>query len=316
MSTILVFAEQRDGLFKKFAYEALAAAKSLKPDSIIAITCGDAIEGADNLGAYGANKVIVLEDPLFTLYNAESYSNAIVDEAKNIDPDLIIFSNSAMGKDLAPRIAAALECACVTDAIEISGSPTSPTTKRYAFSGKILQNHSIPTTPAVISIRPNAYGAEKSEGNAEVQKKVLALSADNLKACVTEIIKGSDQLDLTEAKIIVAGGRGLKDAAGFTIIEELASTLGAAVGASRAVVDAGWRPHDEQVGQTGKVVSPTLYIAVAISGAIQHLAGMSSSKVIVAINTDKDAPIFQIADYGIVGDAFEVIPKLIESLKS
>jgi electron transfer flavoprotein alpha subunit len=219
-----------------------------------------------------------------------------------------------MGKDLAPRIAAKLDCGIVTDVTEWKVENGEIIATRPVYAGKALTDVKVKSEKKIFTLRPNVFKAEKiSEQEAEIEVKNPGDL--NLKTRVVDIKKSDTKLDVAEADIIVSGGRGMKAPENFKLIEELADLLGAATGASRAVVDAGWRPHSEQVGQTGKTVSPTLYIALGISGAIQHLAGMRSSKYIVAVNKDKDAPIFQIADYGIVGDVFEIVPAMIEELK-
>ncbi|MCW8822731.1 MAG: electron transfer flavoprotein subunit alpha/FixB family protein, partial [Ignavibacteriaceae bacterium] len=223
--------------------------------------------------------------------------------------------NTALGKDLAPHLSIKLDAACVVDCIKISVSGNKIICTRPTYAGKALVDLKLLSNKKVITIRPNVFKAQVTENSNPPEIVVKDITSANLRSKVTEFKKAEGKLDVSEADIIVSGGRGMKGPENFHLIEELAETLGAAVGASRAVVDAGWRPHSEQVGQTGKTVSPTLYIACGISGAIQHLAGMSSSKFIVAINKDKDAPIFNVADYGITGDLFEILPVLTSEIK-
>jgi electron transfer flavoprotein alpha subunit len=249
-------------------------------------------------------------------YSSTAFTKAVAEVAKMTGAAAIFFSATAFGKDLAPRVAARLEAGLAADCTGLAVDGGSIVATRPVFAGKALTDVKILSAIQVFTLRPNVFPAGESSGDAApVEHVSIPLADADFAMRVTELIKGSGRRDVAEADIIVSGGRGLKGPENFKMLEELAEALGAAVGASRAVVDAGWRPHEEQVGQTGKTVSPTLYIAVGISGAIQHLAGMSSSKYIVAVNKDKDAPIFQVADYGIVGDAFEVVPALTAEVK-
>jgi electron transfer flavoprotein alpha subunit len=316
MGTAVIYAEHKNETFKKTVYESIQAAKIGGASSIIVLTCGDKLDFAEKLKACAVDKIIALEDPFFQHLCPEACAKVLADEIGTLSAELILFPHTAQGKDLAPRVAAHLNISCATDAIEIKNDGGNFLVTRYAYSGKTLQSIRFTKTPALVTLRPGSYPpAEKSDANVTFEKKSPGLSEDDVKIKTTGISQSSDKIDISEAETVVSGGRGLKEAENFKFVEELAEVLGAAVGASRAVVDAGWRPHSEQVGQTGKTVSPTLYIAVGISGAIQHLAGMDSSKVIVAINNDKDAPIFKVADYGIVGDALEVLPALTAALK-
>ncbi|NSL75654.1 MAG: electron transfer flavoprotein subunit alpha/FixB family protein [Thaumarchaeota archaeon] len=233
-------------------------------------------------------------------------------------PEIILFSGSSIGKDLAPRIAANIGYNLVTECIDISIVEDGYEIKRPIFAGKIIQTLRFSKTPIVVSLKSNSFAIEKIEANEISIKQIdVNISKDKKLPILREIIQPQKEvLDVSEASTIVSGGRGMKEPENFKLIEELAEILNAAVGASRAVVDAGWRPHSEQVGQTGKIVSPNLYIAFGISGAIQHQVGMINSKCIVAVNKDKNAPIFKFADYGIVGDLFEIIPELITKLKN
>ncbi|RMF93818.1 MAG: electron transfer flavoprotein subunit alpha/FixB family protein [Candidatus Schekmanbacteria bacterium] len=321
-NNILAFAEQREGKFKKSAYEVIGAAKNITNQTggeTIALVIGSGVEGiAGELGAYGADKVIVADNDSLKYYSGELYSNIVVEEAKKNEADVILMPASSMGRDLAPRCAAITGSAVAADSIAVENSDGSIIATRPVYAGKTLIKVKSSKTPFIISLRPNVFPLpEKEEGkNAEVQKSEVSVAGDSLKAIVKEIVaSASGKMDLTEASVIVSGGRGMKGPENFKILEELADVLGGVVGASRSAVDAGWMPQAQQVGQTGKVVSPQLYIACGISGAIQHLAGMSSSKCIVAINKDPEAPIFQVADYGIVGDLFEVVPALTEEVK-
>ncbi len=317
MSKILVFAEQREGEIKKIAFENLTLAKNLSAESGAQVVC--AVIGhnigtlVDNLAKYGASKIIMCQDDSLAFYQPEGYTKILAEIVKEQGASTILMGATLMGKDLAPRLAARLDAALATDCISVEASGGDLKIVRPMYAGKVRATIQLKSDIKILTIRPNVYLAEESTVSPEVND--FSGNSGDLKSRVTEISTGSgDKLDVTEADIIVSGGRGLKGPENFHLITELAQKLGAAQGASRAAVDAGWRPYEEQVGQTGKTVSPSLYIAVGISGAIQHLAGMSSSKYIVAINKDPEAPIFKVADYGIVGDLFEVVPKMLELL--
>lgn len=316
---ILAFAEQRDGQFKKAAYEVMRAAATIAAQThgqALGVVAGDQVKPMSaGLGGYGAVKVLAAEDPRLKL-PSNAYAEVIAQVARKEKADAVFFSATSMGKDLAPRVAVKLDAGLAADctALRVEGGDLVAT--RPVFAGKALTEVVVTSAVKVFTLRPNVFSAGESSGApAPVEDAGMALSDAHFNASVKEVTQATGKLDVAEADVIVSGGRGLKGPENFAMIEELALVLGAAVGASRAVVDAGWRPHDEQVGQTGKTVSPSLYIAVGISGAIQHLAGMSSSKYIVAVNKDKDAPIFQVADYGIAGDAFEIVPALTKEVR-
>ena len=317
---ILVFAEQRENKFKKPAFEAVKTARSIADQlngEVIALVVGGDVQSiAPSLGGYGAQKVIIAEDPRLAHYASRAYARLVADAAQAYQATIVLIPATAMGKDLAPRVAVRLDAGLASDctALNVEGGEIVAT--RPIYAGKALTQLKVNSASKVFTLRPNVFAAgESSSAAAPVERMSADLTEQDLSCVATEIKQSSARLDVSEADIIVTGGRGLKGPEHFAMIEQLAEALGAAVGASRAVVDAGWRPHDEQVGQTGKTVSPSLYVAVAVSGAIQHLAGMSSSKYIVAINKDKDAPIFQVANYGVVGDAFEIIPALTAEVK-
>ena len=317
MSKILVFAEQRDGELKKIAFENLSLAKKLSADlgaEVVTVLIGNSISGlGEQLGKYGANKVIACQNEALDLYQPEGYAKILADTVTSEEASIVIMGSTLMGKDLAPRVATRLNAALATDCISVEADDGDLKIIRPMYAGKVRATIRLKSDIKILTVRPNVYLIEENPGSAEVVQ--VAAETGELKTKVTEVVAGSkDKLDVTEADIIVSGGRGLKESENFHLVTSLADKLGAAQGASRAAVDAGWRPYEEQVGQTGKTVSPSLYIAVGISGAIQHLAGMSSSKYIVAINKDSEAPIFKIADYGIVGDLFEVVPRMIEML--
>ena len=316
MAGILVFIEQRNAEIRKASLQALSEAARQAGGDVAAVVAGSGIaDAAAGLGAHGAAKVFVADDPNLALYSAEGYAEAVAKAVEAAAPEAVFFSGTAMGRDLAPRVAAKLGVGALADVVALEKDGDQFVARRPVYSGKAFATvDSAGSKPQVISLRPNVFAAEETGGSAEVVAlDGLALS---IRAVVKELIDtGGGELDVAEADVIVSGGRGLKGPENFAILKGLADALGGAVGASRAAVDAGWIPHKHQVGQTGKVVSPSLYIAAGISGAIQHLAGMSSSKVIVAINKDPDAPIFKIADYGIVGDLFDVIPPMVEEVK-
>jgi electron transfer flavoprotein alpha subunit len=314
---ILGILEQREGKLKKTAFEVVTTVKRLSeelnaPAEVLVI--GNDIENMQEIAGYGVSKVVYFKHPELADYSASAYSKIISDYVPESGTDILIFAHSSLGVDLAPRVAVKLNTGILTDCTEIAADETGIRIVRPVYAGKALLEARLNSTIKIFTIRPNVFKPVKVDG---INLEVAERSAENpdLSTRTTSYKKSEGKLDVAEADIIVSGGRGLKGPENFHLVENLASELGAAVGASRAVVDAGWRPHREQVGQTGKTVSPSLYIACGISGAIQHLAGMSSSKYIVAINKDKDAPIFSVADYGIAGDIFEILPVLTEEIK-
>lgn len=316
---ILAFAEQRDQKFKKSAFETIQTARSIADrlgGTCIALVVGQGIEGmAKELGRYGAVRIIAVDSPALSRHSNTAVSKIIADTASAEAAQMVFLPASQMGKDLAPRVAVKLQAGLATDCVALNVERGEVIATRPIYAGKALVDVKVNTPVKMFTLRPNVFPAIPGDGSTSVEKQAPAIEEKDFGSTVKEVKVSTGRPDVTEADIIVSGGRGLKGPEHFHLIEELADVLGAGVGASRAVVDAGWRPHDEQVGQTGKTVSPTLYVACAISGAVQHLAGMSSSKYIVAINKDKDAPIFQLADYGIVGDVFEILPALTEQLK-
>jgi electron transfer flavoprotein alpha subunit len=316
---VLAVAEQRENRFKKSSFETIRAARTLADQlgaECVGLVIGSGITAiASQLGAYGAGRVIVVDEPTLADHSNTAYAKVIAMIATEEGATLVLLPASQMGKDLAPRVAAKLNAGLASDCVSVRVKNGEILATRPIYAGKALQDVKVKTPVKLFTLRPNVFSATTGDGTAAVEKKAVSLSAEDFGARVTATRVASGRPDVTEADIVVSGGRGMKGPEHFSLIENLATVLGAAIGASRAVVDAGWRPHDEQVGQTGKTVSPTLYIACGISGAVQHLAGMSSSRYIVAINKDKDAPIFQVADYGIAGDVFEILPELTEQLK-
>ena len=314
---ILAILEQREGLIKKVSFEAASVASKLAKElnlEVEAVVIGSDINNLNEISKYGIIKVVHLNNSDFANYTSSGYTEAISNYAKESNAVCLIVGNTSLGNDLAPRLAVKLNSGCVVDCVNLQVESGEIIATRPIYAGKAFVKVKLSSVVKVFTIRPNVFKAELSEnGNASVEIKNI--SSPNLKSKVVSFKKSEGKLDVAEADIIVSGGRGMKGPENFNLIESLADSLGAAVGASRAVVDAGWRPHREQVGQTGKTVSPSLYVACGISGAIQHLAGMSTSKYIVAINKDKDAPIFSVADYGIAGDLFEILPVLTEEIK-
>ncbi|MBI3803376.1 MAG: electron transfer flavoprotein subunit alpha/FixB family protein [Nitrospirae bacterium] len=324
MPGILVFAEQREGKVKRVGLEALAAAKRLITQAggeVGAVLIGDQVASeAKALAAGGADKVYLAEAPELRLYSSEGYASIVADVAKRSDATLLLMGATAMGKDLGPKLAAKLKGPFIGDCIALEvGAGGIASATRPIYGGKLLSKVvSRQASFQVATLRPNVFPANAPDGSRQPVIERVAPSIDlaQLTAKVKELLASAgSKIELTEAQIIVSGGRGLKAPENFKLVEALAEALGAAVGASRAAVDAGWKPHAYQVGLTGKTVSPLLYIACGISGAIQHQAGMSSSKYIVAINKDPNAPIFKLANYGIVGDVFEILPLLTEAVQ-
>jgi electron transfer flavoprotein alpha subunit len=314
--TTLAVLEQRDGVLRKISHEVVTAAQRLG-DSVEAVVCAaGVVQGADHVARFGADKIVTLTNAAFAKYAPEACAQALAEHAKQGGYRTIVFAASATGKDLAPRVAAKLGVGVAADITDLATDGGGIVVTRPVYAGKALLKVKVASQPAILSLRPNVFTPVErpKAGTAET----VAVNVAPGRVTVREIKAApAGTLDVAEAQVIISGGRGLKEPANFKVLEELARAFGgqAAVGASRAVVDAGWRAHADQVGQTGKTVSPSLYIAVGISGAIQHLAGMRTSKVIVAINKDKDAPIFKVADYGVVGDLFEIVPKLTEEIR-
>lgn len=316
---VLAFAEQRDAKLKKSSFEVVCAGRRIADElgaTFSALVIGHGIQDtARELGRFGAQRVLTIDDPSLEKHSNTAFSKIIAEVATREGATLVIMAASQMGKDLAPRVAVKLGAGLAADCVAAKVEGNDIVATRPVYAGKALIDVRVKTPVKVLTLRPNVFTASSRNGTATVESISVKLNPEDFGAVVSQTKVASGRPDVTEADIVVSGGRGMKGPEHFTLIEQLADALGAGVGASRAVVDAGWRPHDEQVGQTGKTVSPTMYVACGISGAVQHLAGMSSSKFIVAINKDKDAPIFQVADYGIVGDVFEVLPELTVQLK-
>src|SRR5688572_22632365 len=320
MSNIVVVAEVRAGSAKRPSFEAVTAALQLASASgakVAVVACGSGIDAAAaELGKSGAHQVVAIDGPAFANYSGDAWAKAIAEQCKALSATAVLMGHTAMGKDLLPRVSALLDTSIVTDVVAVAFEGGAFTAKKPVFAGKATMTVRAVKTPFCATLRPNNFAP--ASGGAGAETKQVAAPTGDLLSVVKEVVAAAGgRTPLQEAKVVIAGGRGLKEAQHFKLIEDLAAAFGpgvAAVGASRAVVDAGWRPHSEQVGQTGKVVSPPLYFAIGISGAIQHLAGMRTARTIVAINKDADAPIFKVADYGIVGDAFEVLPALTKAI--
>lgn len=317
---IWIVAEQRDGAFRKVTFEVASTARKLADgagEEVCAVILGSGVEGiAGELGKYGVDKVYLADDPLFEQYTTDAYSAAVAKIVKEKDPAVLLLGASVEGKDLSARLVGKLATGLASDCTDVKFEGGKLIATRPMYAGKAFAEVEILGSPQMASLRPNVFPVVENAKAGAVEKFDAGVDASALKTKVAEVSKDtSGRVELTEATIVISGGRGMKGPEGYKILEELADLLGAAVGASRAAVDAGWRPQTDQVGQTGKVVSPNLYVACGISGAIQHLAGMSSSKFIVAINKDEEAPIFAKADYGIVDDLFKVVPEMTAEVK-
>lgn len=311
-----VVIDQRDAKIRKVSFEILSKAKEFG-DEVAAVIMGKGVEGlAAEVAKYGADKVYLVDDDKFAQYNTGAFAAQLAAMAKKYEPATILFGHTAAGKDLAPRAAQKLDAGLVTDCVDVENDGGKLTFVRPIYAGKAFAKVVVESTPVMATIRPNIFEVVESAGAGEVVKADVEVSDADLYQTVKEfILTVSSRPELTEAQYVVSGGRGAKGPEGFKMLEELADIFGAAVGASRAAVDSGWIGNEYQVGQTGKVVNPVLYVAAGISGAIQHIAGMSSSKNIVCVNKDPEAPIFAVSDFGIVGDMHQVIPALIKELK-
>lgn len=316
MAGTWVFVEQRDGNIRKVTFEMLTEAKKYG-DEVSAVVFGKGVKGlAAEFAKFGADKIYVAEDDIFADYNTGAYVAQMVAMINEFKPNAVLFAHSFNGRDFASRLAQKLEAGLATDVIAAEISAGKGVFTRAIYAGKALAKVEITTSPILATIRPGVFGVVENAGAGAVVEPAVAAGAGDVYQVVKEFVpSASARPELTEAEVVVSGGRGCKGPEGIKIVEEFADLLGAAVGGSRASIDSGWLGHELQVGQTGKVVNPNLYVACGISGAIQHLAGMSSSKFIAAINTDTEAPIFNVSDFGVVGDLFKVIPLLITEMK-
>jgi electron transfer flavoprotein alpha subunit len=315
MPKVLVFADIKDGVLKRSTAELLSKAKDLGAETAV-VAVGSNIESlSSEMASSGSDTQYVADDPSLELFSATAYASCVLDAAQQFGADLILFGYSETGKALAPRVAARLDAACATDITDVQLQDGQIEVIRPAIANKVVQRVKVNSQQLVAVVRAGAF--EAAEGLSGTENAVkLAIPETDAKAVVKDLVtSASGEIDLADADVVISVGRGCRDQSGVDLVKELANDLNAAMGASRAMVDGGFMPHNSQVGQTGKIVAPSLYIAVGISGAIQHLAGMTGSKVIVAVNKDPEAPIFNIADYGIVGDLFEVVPALREEMK-
>ncbi|CDO01696.1 electron transfer flavoprotein large subunit [Oceanobacillus picturae] len=315
----LVIGEAREGTLRNVTYEAIAAAKKIQPEGeIVGIICGDTDQGsqAEEMIYYGADKVITIKHDNLKAYTSEGYGQAILSVIKEEAPSGIVMGHTSVGKDLTPKLASKLESGLVSDVVDLELDGGTPVFTRPIYSGKAFEKKTVTSGLTFFTIRPNNVPALERDESRKGDVITKDIDVAGIRTVIKDVIrKAAEGVDLSEANVIVAGGRGVKSEEGFKPLYELAEVLGGAVGASRGACDAEYCDYSLQIGQTGKVVTPDLYIAVGISGAIQHLAGMSNSKVIVAINKDPEANIFNVADYGIVGDLFEILPLLIEEIK-
>lgn len=324
MGDVLAFAEQRDGTLRSANAEVISAAAEVAEGlggdvHVLAVGAPGLSERTGELAGFGADRIRVAEHEALGEYHAEGYARVVAAAARDGDYHAVLLPATALGRDLAPRVAALLDVPLATDATELDAGGDSLSVRRPVYAGKAFVRLTFEASPVVVSLRPNVFPVRERDGAGEVEAFAPDVDPSSWKSRVVgfEVSSGS-ALDVAEASIVVSGGRGMRDPEHWDLLEELRDALGdgSALGASRAVVDAGWRPHAEQVGQTGKTVAPKLYFAVGISGAIQHLAGMRTAGTIVAVNKDPDAPIFGVADYGIVGDLFEVVPRLTEEIRT
>jgi len=318
---ILTYIETREKKIKKPSLEALSEAKRIAAalgTDAAAVVLGTGMEGlAADLPSCGASRVYLLENAALDRYSTQDYAAVLAELVKKLGPQAVFFSATALGKDLAPRLAARLGVGLASDCTQVSVRDGTLELTRPVFAGHALLSFRLTCSPQVISLRPNVFPLVAAAGAGETTRESVEVPAARTRAEVTEVLQeGGAEIDVSEADVIVSGGRGMKGPENFALLREISELIPrSAVGASRSAVDSGWIGHQHQVGQTGKTVSPNLYLAFGISGAIQHLAGMSSSKVIVAVNKDPDAPIFKVADFRVVGDLFQVIPQLKEELK-
>ena len=314
--SVLIFADQSEGQIKKSSYEALSYGSKLAEmmgTTAEGLVLGSVKDDLSALGKYGVKKVHQVNDPSLDHLDAQQYAAAIAEAVKQANATVVVFSNNLTGKAVAPRLSARLKAGLIAGAVALPDLSNGFVVMKNVFSGKAFANIAVKTDIKIIALNPNSYSVQTGEGSAEVSN--LSISAGSAHVKVTATNKVSGTVPLGEAELVISGGRGLKGPENWGLVEDLAKLIGAATACSRAVADAHWRPHHEHVGQTGLAIAPNLYFAIGISGAIQHLAGVNRSKVIVVVNKDPEAPFFKAADYGIVGDAFEVMPKVIEAVR-
>ncbi|QQZ10663.1 electron transfer flavoprotein subunit alpha/FixB family protein [Heyndrickxia vini] len=315
---VLVLGEVRDGSLRNVSFEAIAAGKTVaEGGEVVAVLLGDNVNAlGQELIQYGADRVVVVEDEKLGQYSSDGFSQAFMAVVDSENPEGIVFGHTALGKDLSPKIASKLETGLISDATDVEVAGGNLVFTRPIYSGKAFEKKIVTDGVIFATVRPNNIASLEKDESRTGDVSTVTAEIKDLRTIIKEVVrKASEGVDLSEAKVVIAGGRGVKSADGFEPLKELANVLGGAIGASRGACDADYCDYSLQIGQTGKVVTPDLYIACGISGAIQHLAGMSNSKVIVAINKDPEANIFKVADYGIVGDLFEVVPMLTEEFK-
>jgi electron transfer flavoprotein alpha subunit len=313
---VVVFAESDNGVYKKSSFEAVTYGKDLAiklGTECIALSIGE--KGPENLGKYGADKELNVTGEAFEAFSPQAYSKAISEIASTYNGDVIVISQTYTGKSVAPLVAVKIDAALVTGVVDMVNTDGGFTVKKTSFSSKAIAHVSLNHSNKVLTIIPNSYMIKQDGGDVPAESASVSVSSSDINTTITSTNKEIGKIPLTEAELVVSAGRGLKGAENWHLVEDLAEALGAATACSKPVSDMEWRPHSEHVGQTGITIKPNLYIAAGISGAIQHLAGVGSSKVICVINTDPEAPFFKAADYGIVGDVFDVLPKLIKRIK-
>ena len=315
---VLVLGEAREGVLRNVSFEAIAAAKQISGGGeVVGVLLGDTVQSlGEEMIQYGADRVVAVEHANLKQYTSDGYSQAFLAVYEQENPDVIVFGHTALGKDLSPKIASKLSSGLISDVTEIEGEDDTAAFIRPIYSGKAFEKVKNKEGLLFITIRPNNIATLDQDTSRSGDVSTVDVDVKDLRSIIAEVVrKTTEGVDMSEAKVVVAGGRGVRSAEGFEPLQELANLLGGAIGASRGACDADYCDYSLQIGQTGKVITPDLYIGVGISGAIQHMAGMSNSKIIVAINKDPDAEIFKVADYGIVGDLFEVIPMMIEEVK-
>lgn len=315
---VVVLGEAREGALRNVSFEVIAAAKKISGGGeVVGVLLGDAVQSlAAEMIQYGADRVVTVEHPHLKQYTSDAFSQAFMAVYEQEKPDAVVFGHTALGKDLSPKIASKLASGLISDVTAIEGEGEAAVFIRPIYSGKAFEKVKNKEGLLFITVRPNNIAPLEQDASRTGDVSTVTAEITSLRSVIAEVVrKSTEGVDLSEAKVVVAGGRGVKSAEGFEPLQELATLLGGAIGASRGACDADYCDYSLQIGQTGKVVTPDLYIAAGISGAIQHVAGMSNAKVIVAINKDPEANIFKIADYGIVGDLFDVIPLMIEEIK-
>lgn len=314
--SVLIFIDQSEGSIKKTSFEALSYGSQVAGQLSVeaaGIILGKTNDDLASLGKYGVKKIYHVQDGNLDNLDTQVYTKVLAEAVNQTGAQVVVFSHNLNGRAIAPRLSARLKAGLVAGATSLPDTSNGFIVKKNVFSGKAFANVNVLSAIKIISLNPNSFQVKPTEGTATVEQLTIAVDAPKVK--VTAVNKISGEIPLSEAELVISGGRGLKGPENWGMIEDLAKELGAATACSRAVADAGWRPHHEHVGQTGLAIAPNLYFAVGISGAIQHLAGVNRSKTIVVINKDPEAPFFKAADYGIVGDAFEVMPKILEEVK-